>query len=151
MSNTFTSQNTVSSNQATGFITINGQNHELFYAKSMEATITKNKEEIRALGSRMVGHKTTSVQGAGTLVIYAVTSLYKELMVKYVNEGIDTYFTINAIVEDPSASYGRESVLLTGCNFDEIMVARFDSEDGVQELEMPFTFEGVELLEAYSG
>lgn len=147
----FKGHEAVSSKQGVAYMNVDGQNRELFYAKSVEATLTKNKEEIRALGSRMVGYKTTSVQGAGTLVIYHVTSFFKEQFIRYVNEGIDIYFSLNLINEDPSTNYGRESIVLTDCNLDEITIATFDSEDGVMESEMPFTFEGVELLESYSG
>lgn len=145
----FTSANAISSKQAKAFITVNGQNHELFYAKSIEATLTKNKEEIRALGSRMVGHKTTSVQGEGTLTIYEITSMFKELFLKYVNEGVDVYFNLQITNEDPSTAHGRETKILTYCNFDEITIASFDTEDGVLEQELSFTFEGVELLEKF--
>jgi len=145
----FTGENAISSKEATAFLTIDGQNHELFYAKSLEAKITKNKEDIRALGSRMVGHKTTSAQGEGTLTIYEVTSMFKELFLDYIKNGVDRYFSLQVSNEDKSTSYGKETKLLSGCNFDEIDIASFDTEDGVQEQELSFTFEDVELLEKY--
>ena len=81
----FEPRNAISSKEATAYIRIDGRNYELFYAKDLEATAQKNKEEIRALGRRGVGHKTTSWQGEGTLTIYRVTSLFKRLMFESVS------------------------------------------------------------------
>lgn len=146
----FTGENAISSKEATAFLTIKGQNIDLFYAKALEAKITKNKQEIKALGSRMTGHKTTSASGEGTLTIYEVTSAFKEFFLDYVNKGIDYYFNIQVKNEDSSTPYGAETKLLTGANFDEMVIAQFDSDDGILEQELPFTFEGVELLSKYT-
>lgn len=145
----FYGSDSISSKTGKAFITINGQNHELFYLKKVEATLTKNKEEVRTIGSRMVGHKTTSIQGEGTLTIAEVTSMFKETFLKYISEGIDVYFNLQVTNEDPSTPYGRETKILTHCNFDEILIASLDSDDGILEQELPFTFEGVEILEKF--
>ena len=149
MSLLFTGENAISSKEATAFITIDGKNYDLFFAKSIEAKITKNKEDVRALGSRMVGHKTTSAQGEGTLTIYEVTSMFKVLFLDYVKNGIDRYFSLQVSNEDKSTPYGKETKLLSACNFDEMVFAAFDTEDGILEQELPFTFEDVDLLEKY--
>ena len=146
----FEPRNAISSKEATAYIRIDGRNYELFYAKDLEATAQKNKEEIRALGRRGVGHKTTSWQGEGTLTIYRVTSLFKRQMFEYINKGIDTYFDLVCTNEDPSTPYGAETTLLTGCNFDEVDFASFDTEDGVLEQELPFTFEGGDLMKEFT-
>lgn len=146
----FSSEQAISSNEATGFITIDGENIELFFAKSIEAKITKNKEDVKAIGSRMVGKKATSASGEGTLVIYEVTSRFKELFTDYINNGIDKYVTLMVTNEDKSTKYGAETKLLTGVNFDEITIAQFDADDGLIEEELPFTFEGIEILKKYN-
>lgn len=145
----FEARNAINSKEATAYIRLNGKNHELFYAKDLEATASKNKEEVRALGTRAVGHKTVSWQGEGTLTIYRVTSLFKQLMLDYINNGIDTYFDLVCTNDDPSTPYGAETTTLTGCNFDEVDFASFDTEDGVLEQELPFSFEGADLPSAF--
>ncbi|MDL2217380.1 phage tail tube protein [Christensenellaceae bacterium OttesenSCG-928-M15] len=145
----FESRNAISSKEATAFIQIDGRNEELFYAKSIEATATKNKEEVRALGRRGVGHKAVSWQGEGTLTIYRVTSLFKRIMLRYINEGVDTYFSLVCTNDDPTTQWGAETTLLTDCNFDEVDFASFDTEDGLLEQELPFTFEGGDLMQEF--
>ena len=137
----------IASESGTAFLTVGRQNIVLFYAKSIEAKITKNKNEVRVSGRRAVGHKATSWGGSGTLKIYEITSAFKEMFLDYVNGGEDVYFEMQVVNEDPL--FGREVKQITGCNFDEIVFAQFSSEDGFLEQELPFTFDGVELLEKY--
>jgi hypothetical protein len=146
----FMGQNSISSKEGQGFITRNGQNKHLFRAKSIEAKLTKNKSDIRMLGNRMVGHKTTSMQGAGTLVIYQVSSDFKQDFIDYIRSGQDMYFSLQVETEDKSTPFGRESIVIPGCNFDEVTIADLSAEDGILEQEMPFTFEGTpEILKAF--
>lgn len=145
----FMAENVVSSKEGKAFLTRNGQNKHLFRAKSIDAKLSKNKTEIRMLGNRMVGNKTTSIQGSGTLTLYHVSSEFKQDFVNYIEKGIDLYFNLQIEVEDKSTRFGKESIVLTGCNFDEITVATLSAEDGVLEQELPFTFEGVELLKPF--
>ncbi|MCI9448600.1 MAG: phage tail tube protein [Lachnospiraceae bacterium] len=143
-------RNAISGGEGTAYITIKGRNHLLFSAKKIEATMKKNKVEVRALGRRAVGHKTTSWQGTGTLAIYDVTSMFKQIFSNYANTGRDLFFSLKVSNEDPSTGYGRETKVITECNFDEMKIAQLIKEDQVLEQEMPFTFEGIELLETYN-
>lgn len=146
----FMGENTISSKEGKAFLTRNGQNKHLFRAKDVEATLTKNKTEIRMLGNRMVGHKTTSIQGAGTLTIYHVSSEFKQDFINYITTGQDMYFNLQIEIEDKSTPFGRESIVIPGCNFDEITIAMLSAEDGILEQELPFTFEGTpEILKAF--
>lgn len=146
----FNSEDAIASNEGTAFATIGGQNHDLFYAKKIEAKMSKNKEDVKAIGKRSVGKKTTSWSGSGTLTIHAVTSLFKQMFADYANGGKDQYFSLTLVNEDSGAQWGREAKVLTGCNFDEINFADLDSDDGLLEQELPFTFEGVELLSQFN-
>lgn len=146
----FMAENVISSKEGKAFITRGGKNKHLFRAKDIEATLSKNKEEIRMLGNRMVGHKTTSIQGAGSLTLYHTSSEFKQDFIDYIISGVDMYFNLQIEVEDKSTKFGKESIVLTGCNFDEITIAMLSAEDGVLEQELPFTFEGVEILKPFS-
>jgi hypothetical protein len=145
----FTSDNAIRSAAANAYVQVDGRNYELFFGKSLEATVTKNKEEVRALGSRGVGHKAVSWQGSGTLTIHRVTSLFKQMMMEYINTGKDVYFSLVCTNEDEATPWGAETTILTRCNLDEIVMASFDTEDGFEEQEVPFTFEGVQLPQSF--
>ncbi|MEG0839853.1 MAG: phage tail tube protein [Hydrogenoanaerobacterium sp.] len=146
----FTSENAISKSEGKAYITISGQNYVLFYIKKLSAKIKKKKIDIRVAGQRGTGHKATSWSGEGELEIFNITSAYKEIFLDYIHKGIDCYFSIMLTNEDVSTKYGKETKVLTGCNFDEVAIAEFEGDDGVLESSLPFTFEGVELLSKFN-
>lgn len=146
----FTSDQAISSAEATAFMQYDGKNIDLCFGKSLEAKITKNKSDVKAIGSRMIGHKATSATGEGTLTIYDITSFFRKLIIEYIKTGKDFYCNILCSNNDSSSPWGTESKVLIGVNFDECIFAQFDSDDAILEQEIPFTFEGVELLSEYN-
>src|SRR5690606_13827274 len=115
-----------SGKHAKAFVTINGQVEELYYARSLEATIEKNKTDVPVLGKTNVGQTATGWTGTGTLNIYYVTSLFRQLMLDYVKTGRDFYFDLQVTNEDPTSTAGRQTVVLKNCNLDSVIAAEFD-------------------------
>ena len=137
---------TINGKTARAYITINGVVEELFYAKTLEATVEKSKSEVQILGKRQVAHKASGWSGSGTLTIYYMTSYFRSLMMKYITDGIDTYFDLHVTNEDPASTVGPQTVILKQCNMDSVIMAKFDitSDDALEE-EVAFTFDDVEL------
>jgi hypothetical protein len=141
---------TISGQEARAYITINGRNEEAFYAKKLESKVTKEKAKIKTLGKRGTQNKAKGWEGAGTLTVYYVTSLFRELMIQYIKTGKDSYFDITVTNEDPTSSVGAQTVVLKDCNFDEVSMALFDVEADALEEDMAFTFEDVDLLDKFN-
>lgn len=140
---------TISGQEAKAFMTISGRNEELFYAKKLESKIEKEKSEGKTLGKRGTQSKAKGYKGTGTLTVYKVTSLFIELMIKYMKEGIDTYFDLTVVNEDPTSSVGKQTVVLKDCNFDEVSIALFDVDSEALEEDMSFTFDDIDLLNKF--
>jgi hypothetical protein len=140
---------TISGQAARAYITIGGRNEELFYAKKLESKVAKEKAEIKTLGRRGTQNKAKGWKGTGTLTVYYVTSLFRELMLEYMKTGKDTYFDITVTNEDPSSTIGKQTVVLKGCNFDEVSMASFDTGADALEEDMAFTFEDVDILDKF--
>jgi hypothetical protein len=141
----------ISGKQAYAYIKINGRQEELFYAKSLEATIEKNKVDVPVLGRTNTPKRAAGWSGSGTLTIYYVTSLFRRLMLDYIKTGRDFWFDLYVVNEDPQSSAGKQSVMLKNCNLDSVIIAKFDaSSDDMLEEEMPFTFSDVELLDEFN-
>ncbi len=149
MSNFLNYSDTLSGTEAKGFITVNGRNEELFYAKKLESTAEKTKKTGKTLGSRVEQNKATGWKGTGTLTVYYVTSLFREMMIDYIKNGKDVYFDLTVTNEDASSTIGKQTVVLKKCNFDKVTMAMFNLEDEVLEEEMAFTFEDVDLLDKF--
>lgn len=135
----------ISGKEGRAYITIEGKNEELFYVKSIEATIEKNKAEIKALGRNGTQYKATGWKGTGSMTIYYMTSFFRKMMVDYVNESKDLYFDLVIVNEDPASATGKQSVTLHRVNLDSVIIGKLDVDsDGLEE-EVSFTFEGVKL------
>lgn len=147
----FRNQDAISGKMARAYATINGRVEELFYAKSIEATIEKNKVDVPVLGKTTTPQRSAGWSGSGTLTIYYVTSLFRQLMVEYVKTGRDFWFDLQVINEDPVSSAGKQTVVLKNCNLDSVVIAQFDAtSDDMLEEEMPFTFDDVEILDSFN-
>lgn len=141
----------ISGKQAKAFATINGRVEELFYAKSLEATIEKNKVDVPVLGRTNTPQRSSGWSGTGTMTVYYVTSLFRQLMIDYVKTGRDFWFDLQIMNEDPVSSTGKQTTLLKGCNLDSVVIAQFDStSDDMLEEEMPFTFSDADLLDQFN-
>ena len=76
---------TISGQEGKATAKINGQIVDMFYIKTLEATVEKNKEEVRTLGKRGVQHKTIGWSGSGSMTVYYVTSDFLNMAKDYLN------------------------------------------------------------------
>lgn len=141
---------TLSGQEGRAYATINGQTEEMFYVKTLEATVEKQKAEVKTLGRRGVQHKATGWSGSGTMTIFYMTSRFRQMMLEYMKTGIDQYFSIIVTNEDPSSSVGAQRIMLKDVNLDSVIMASLDTESDALEEEVSFTFEDVELVQPFS-
>ena len=140
---------TIAGTEASAYITIKGRNELLFYAKKLESKVKKTKKTGKTLGNRAQQNKAAGWEGTGTLTVYYATSLFREMMLEYMNTGKDVYCDITVTNEDATSSIGRQTITLKRCNFDEVCMAMFDLEAEALDEDMSFTFEGAELLDKF--
>lgn len=146
----FKETDAISGKQAKAYITIDGVREELFYAKSLEATIEKNKVDVPVLGKTNTPKRSAGWSGSGTLTVYYVTSKFRQLMREYVKTGKDFWFDLMVVNQQPDSSAGSQTTVLKGCNLDSISAAQFDAgSDDMMEEEMPFTFNDYEVQELF--
>lgn len=140
---------TITGTEAKGYITIDGRNEDLFYAKKLKSSVKKTKKTGKTLGNRAEQSKAAGYSGTGTLTVYYVTSLFRELMIEYMNTGKDVYCDITVSNEDATSEVGKQTVLLQRVNFDEVSMAMFDVDSEALEEDMSFTFENAKLLDKF--
>ena len=80
---------TISGQEGKATAKINGEIRDMFYIKSLEATVEKNKQEVRTLGKRGVQHKTTGWSGTGSMSIYYVTSDFIRMAKEYIKNNLE--------------------------------------------------------------
>lgn len=148
---TLNAPDTISGKEGRAYAKINGNNEELFMAKTIEANVEKNKSEIKAIGKRMTGHKTTGANGAGSMTLYYMTPLFRAMIKQWKETGVDVYFDMVVENDDQESSAGKQSTLLIGCNLDSVVLAKLDgdSDDALDE-DVDFTFEDFDILTAFT-
>lgn len=144
-------QDTISGKEGRAYAKINGSNEELFFAKTIEANLEKNKSEIKALGRRMTGHKTTGMSGSGSMTIYYMSPLFRSLAKEYKDTGKDLFFDLVIENDDPASAAGKQSVLLMDVNLDSTVLAMLDADsDDPLEEDVDFTFEDFDILTPFN-
>ena len=83
------------------------------------------------------------------MVVYYVTSLFREKMLEYMKTGVDTSFDIVIINEDPQSGCGVQSMVLKNCNLDKVVLAKLDVSEDFLDEELSFTFEDAEMLSQF--
>lgn len=137
----------ISGKEGRAYAKIKGNNEELFFAKSIEATVEKTKSEIKAIGKRMTGHKVTGLNGTGSMTLHYLSPIFRSILADYKRTGVDLYFDLVVENDDPASAAGRQTVLLMGCNLDATILTKLDgdSDDPLEE-DADFTFEDFEIL-----
>lgn len=148
---TLNAPDTISGKEGRAYAKINGNNEELFMAKTIEANVEKNKSEIKAIGKRMTGHKTTGANGSGSMTLYYMTPLFRAMIKQWKETGVDAYFDMVVENDDQESSAGKQSTLLIGCNLDSVVLAKLDgdSDDALDE-DVDFTFEDFDILTPFA-
>lgn len=148
---TLNAPDTISGKEGRAYAKIDGNNEELFMAKTIEANVEKNKSEIKAIGKRMTGHKTTGANGSGSMTLYYMTPLFRAMIKQWKETGVDVYFDMVIENDDQESSAGKQSTLLIGCNLDSVILAKLDgdSDDALDE-DVDFTFEDFDILTPFT-
>ena len=141
----------ISGTEGVAYAKIGGNNEELFFAKTIEASVEKAKSEIKAIGRRMTGHKTTGMSGSGKMTLYYLTPLFRQMLKQYKDTGVDIYFDLVVENNDPSSSAGKQTTLLMDCNLDSVVLTKLDgdSDDPLEE-DADFTFEDYDILQEFT-
>jgi hypothetical protein len=70
-------------------------------------------------------------------------------MLQYKKTGEDIYFDIQISNEDPTSAAGRQTVVLTDCNMNGGVLAKFDAKGDYLDEDMDFTFEDFKIPESF--
>ena len=127
------------------FIRINGKWKNLMSVKSLDANIDKNVESVSRLGTRQKAHKTTSVEGTGSMTTYYVTSIFAQKAKEYLDTGKEFYFDIQVINHDKASGIGTQDVILKRCSLTSIPITKLDIDDTNLELDLEFNFDDFDL------
>lgn len=111
-----------------------------------EATGEVNKEEVLRAGTRVVGHKPTTITYSGSMTGYKITNTLVKQIAQIADDSKGAFVTELVMkLDDPDNNEGKTWVRLKGVQFDSIPILSYEAGSIVTE-ETPFTFTGFEYL-----
>ena len=142
-------KDTINGALGTCFAIIDGSRYEIMQAKNVEAKVEKTKSEIPILGLTSKQHKAGGWNGTGTMEVYYISSLFRQVMLEYMKNGVDTYFELLITNEDPTSETRKQTVLLKGVNINSMVLTKLDIEKDSLDETMMFTFNDADLLDVF--
>ena len=128
------------------FMTINGQNIEMFNLKKFQSDAEFQESDFKVVGTTLVQKKTTGVTLTGSMTIYYGSPHFLRLLQEYLKTGKLPYFTIQLTNDDPSTSVGSQTVVLYNVKLQKLPVAMLDANADWLEEEVSFSFTNIEVL-----
>ena len=132
------------------FMTVNGQNHELFQLKKFQSDAEFQESDFKVVGTTLVQKKTTGVTLTGSMTIYYGTPLFVKLLMEYLKTGKLPYFTLQITNDDPGTTVGKQIVALYNCKLSKVPVAMLDADTDWLEEEVSFSYTGIEVLNYFN-
>lgn len=148
--NTLKAWDAINGAQGMVFAVINGNMEEMIYVKNIEVNADKNKSELKVLGQTGVKHKSNGWKGTGKMTMYYTTTLFRKMMIDYIENDKDTYFELFIENEDPSSELGKQKVILKQVNLDGVVLASLNVDSTELEEDISFTFNGAEIIESFN-
>lgn len=146
---TLKARDTVNGAEGTCYSVVDGNKEEMIYVRNVEAVIKKNKSEIKVLGQTGTKHKANGWKGTGKMNLYYVTSYFRKMMSDYVKDGVDTYFDLHIVNEDPSSGTGKQHIWLKNVNIDSVVIAKLNINSTELNEDVEFTFEDIEIMNEF--
>ena len=136
--------------QGSAFMTINGQNIEMFNIKKFQSDAEFQETDFKVVGTTLVQKKTTGVTLTGTMTIYYGTQHFLRLLQEYLKTGRLPYFTLQITNDDPATSVGTQTVVLYNVKLQKLPVAMLDADADFLEMEVGFSYTNIEVLNYFN-
>lgn len=150
MANRMSPADSVAGSLAECFITIDGTRYNFMQLYQFESKWNTEIVDIPILGQTSKGHKVVGGSGEWSGTAHYNQSVMRELALKYQKTGQMLYFDIQVTNEDPTASIGRQTIILRDCLSDSFILAKYDSDSQALDEELSGTFDTWEMPEKFS-
>jgi hypothetical protein len=142
-------KDSISGSLADCYVSIEGNRYHMLQAINLEASVEKNKVEVPVLGKTGKANKATGWSGTGTMTLHYNTSIFRQLLYRYMKTGEDIYFDIQVTNSDVTSIAGTQTTILKNCNLDGGIIAKFDADADYLDEDVSFTFDDIEFPEEF--
>lgn len=143
-------------NGAEGKITITraGRILEVCGMRNIKAVAGIQTSDMRTIGTRKIQAKANGVKQTGSGNVYFGSNgsnLFTDMVLNYINNGIQDEFDITITNEDPTASVGAQTMGYYGCVLTgDIPLSILDDETAMLNYDFNFTYTNVNRLESFN-
>ena len=128
----------------------NGQVKDLFGAKSVKTQAEISSSDMKVIGTKKAQQKPGAVKQTGTMTIYYGTTLFQDMMAKYIRTGVMPYFNLQVTNDDPTTTVGVQTVAYYNCKLTgTIPLSVLDAEADMLTVEVSFSYEDFEPLSSF--
>lgn len=131
----------VAASLAKCYVTIGDRRYNFMQMIDFEAEFEKDKVKVPILGKTGKGNKAVGWKGTFKGTAHYNSSVFRDLLLQYKKTGEDIYFKIQVVNEDPTSAVGKQSIILSGCNLDGGLLAKFDADGEYLDEDIEGTFE----------
>ena len=115
-----------------------------------EAKYENNIVEVPILGQTSKGHKSVGGNGTWSGTAHFNQSILRELLYRYQVNGEMVYFDIQVTNSDPTASVGRQTIILKNCLMEGGILTKFNADEELLSEDISGTFDSWEMPEKFT-
>ena len=131
------------------FLTINGENREMFGIKNLETNAEFQESDFKVVGTRLVQKKTTGVQLTGSMTIYYGTPFFLKILQEYLKTGKLPYFTMQVTNEDNTRTVGKQTVVFYNVKLQKLPISKLDADTDALTMDVGFSYTNIEVLDYF--
>ena len=141
----------VAGSQASAYVTLaDGNRYCFMQLYSFESSMEINVAEVPILGRTGKGNKPTGWTGIWNGTAHYNQSIFRKMMLEYKRSGYLPPFDIQVTNEDPTASVGRQTIILKNCLMKGGTLAKYDASSETLDEDIEGTFDDWEMPESFS-
>ena len=150
MANTMNARDAISGALAECYVIIEGNRYNFMQIREFEAKVDNNIIDVSILGRTSKGHKAAGSNGTWSGTAYFNQSILRELLYRYQVNGEMVYFDIQVTNSDPTASVGRQTIILKNCLMEGGILTKFNADEELLSEDISGTFDSWEMPEKFT-
>ena len=150
MATTMQANDAVFGGLAECYVTIDGERYNMMQLYEFESTYEVNLVDVPILGRVTKGTKPAGGSGTWSGTAHYNQSVFRRWMLHYKNTGEMTPFTIQVTNSAPSSQAGRQTIILTGCLVDSLILAKFNADEELLDEDLSGTFDDWQMPETFA-
>ena len=142
-------QDSIRGSAGKAFMTVDGENIELFGLKKFESNAEVQTDDFKVVGSLVTQTKVGGVKYSGSATVYYGTPAFLKILLEYKKTGRFPTITFQVENDDEGSSLGGQTLAIRGVVLTKIPLALLDDSTTSLQSEITFTFTDFEVLKAF--